>query len=329
MLVHEELGDWRRGRTLELVRMRGVTEGLVRTPEIEKALRDDGASDALLALIPEPPPPPQPKKAGDLTVECAPRDCEVVVDSRYQGPTEKGRRQIAGLPVGDVEVTVFSDGYDRASKPIKLEENKSAEAVFTLQPSPNTRVELGAKFALETVNALGGLIAAAELSPAVSGTLDITTPAGTAKYMVRYTRTASGGTVELTGQNVSCPVVVSREGVQSQCKKKPRGDISEALEQAAKMIWDHDLAVVLDRALSGKITAQAWLDARRLTSVSPAANMVLQINADHLPVEIDIQPKQGSVEKVTYSEYAIAGKSKYPRKTVVQKDKTVATIQFH
>ena len=104
----------------------------------------------------------------------------------------------------------------------------------------------------------------------------------------------------------------------------------EAFEQAAKMIWDHDLAVVLDRALSGKITAEAWLDARRLTSETPTSKMVLRINADHLPVEIDIQPKQGVAERVTYSEYAIAGKSKYPRKTVVeQRDKSIAVIQLH
>lgn len=315
------------GRMAALVEKRGVTFN--RGPEVTAILKEAGASDALLALVPEPPPPPPPKVAGDLTVGCAPRDCEVVVGSQYEGRTESGRKKIAGLAPGEVEITVFSDGYDPASKRVPLEENRPAEQVFVLQPSQNTRDQLGAAFALETINALGGLIGATEL-PAVSGTIELVTPNGPAPYKIRYTRGgAAGGTLEVTGQNLNCTAVMTRESVRPQCKGKAKPGVMETTEKVARMLWDHDLAVMLDRALAGKITAEAWLDARRLASETAAARMVLLINSDHLPVEIEIQPKKGPAEKVMYSDFAIAGKSKYPRKTVVvQGGKTVATIQF-
>ncbi len=245
-----------------------------------------------------------------------------------RGPHPKWQKKIDGLPPGEVEITVFSDGYDRASKRVTLEENRPAEQAFELQPSQNTRDQLGAAFALETINALGGLIGATEL-PAVSGAVELVTPNGPAPYKIRYTRGgAAGGTLEVTGQNLNCTAVMTRESIRPQCKGKAKPGVMETTEKVARMLWEHDLAVELDRALAGKITAEAWLDARRLASETAAAKMVLLINSDHLPVEIQIQPEKGPAEKVMYSDFAIAGKSKYPRKTVVvQGGKTVATIQ--
>jgi hypothetical protein len=57
--------------------------------------------------------------------------------------------------------------------------------------------------------------------------------------------------------------------------------------------------------------------------------MMLLIGPDHLPVEIEIQPKQGPPVKVEYSDYVTMGKAKYPRKTSVrQDDKPLAVFQL-
>jgi hypothetical protein len=316
------------GRLAELVKKRGVS--FVRGPEVIKMLKDAGASDALIEAIPEPPPPPPAKTAGELTVECAPRDCEVVVNSQYQGQTANGRKRIAGLPPGPANIVAFSDGYAQATKRVTLEIDKPSHEAFMLHPSQNTRLHLGALFILDTVTELGGMMAIADLPSVAPGKVELPGSSGPVQYNIRFSHAASGGTLEITGPNMNCSTALTREGVRPpQCKGKTKPGVADAAEQVARMFWDHNLAVLLDRALAGKITAEAWRDARSLKSETATEKLVLQIRADRLPVEIEVQPQQGEPEKVTFWDFTTAGKLKYPKKTVVIRGgNTVGTIQL-
>src|SRR5262249_56874388 len=54
------------------------------TPEVVDLLKQFGASQKLISMIPPPPPPPPPppapKTAGPLTIMCEPKDCSIAVD---------------------------------------------------------------------------------------------------------------------------------------------------------------------------------------------------------------------------------------------------------
>src|SRR6187399_1668685 len=89
-------------RTEELVARNKVQ--FEATPEIVGILKELGATDKLLSLIPKPkpqpvtPPPPVvevPKVAGPLRVLCEPTDCYIVINDRYYGLTESRGKVVA------------------------------------------------------------------------------------------------------------------------------------------------------------------------------------------------------------------------------------------
>src|SRR6059036_3461014 len=139
--VIESLSSFRNSRRVEdLISRRGVQ--FQASPAILEILTEFGADPKLLSLIPPPPPPPlppapptppAPKMAGALTVVCEPRDCSVVVDNMYKGVTAENRKLVTGLHAGDATVEVFADGYEGATRRVRLEEGKPLEEKFSLR----------------------------------------------------------------------------------------------------------------------------------------------------------------------------------------------------
>src|SRR5215831_17195477 len=79
------------------------------TPEVVDILKQFGAGPKLISMIPAPPlppTPPAPKIAGPLTITCEPKDCNVVVDEKYEGTTNQNRKVVTGLRPGTVTVQI-------------------------------------------------------------------------------------------------------------------------------------------------------------------------------------------------------------------------------
>src|SRR6266498_2412660 len=81
--VIEGLYSLGKSRVEELVAKRGVK--FQATPALLDILKEFGASERLLNMIPRPPAPPIAKSAGPLTVICEPKDCAVIVNDKYYG----------------------------------------------------------------------------------------------------------------------------------------------------------------------------------------------------------------------------------------------------
>src|SRR5439155_25546808 len=114
-------------RVEDLISRRGVQ--FQASPAVLEILKEFGAGPKLLSLIPLPPPPPPPpptppapKMAGALTVVCEPKDCAVVIDNVYKGPTSENRKTVTDLHAGESTVEVFADGYEGVTRRIQLQE---------------------------------------------------------------------------------------------------------------------------------------------------------------------------------------------------------------
>src|SRR5262245_42165983 len=141
-------------RAEELVAKRGVKfEG---SPDLLRILKEFGASDRLLNLIPRPPAPPAKKFAGPLTVVCEPRDCAVIVDYKYYGFSEGGRKIIRGLTPGAATIQVFSNGYEGRSEKVQFVEDMPLEMKVTFESNSQVRQQMASDALLGAVRALGG-----------------------------------------------------------------------------------------------------------------------------------------------------------------------------
>src|SRR5262245_6886108 len=112
---------------------------------------------------PAPPKPPEPKIAGALTIACEPINCVVVVQDKYEGATEQGRKTVNGLQAGAVNVEVFADGYEHVTRSVQMEEAKPREEKFSLKPGPVLRQQNAKATLLKVMSAFGGADAFAEL----------------------------------------------------------------------------------------------------------------------------------------------------------------------
>ena len=96
----------------EIVRSHGID--FVATPNEVKVLRELGATDSLLKLIPQtpPPPPPPPDPTATLNLTCDIGNCEVVVNDVYYGMAVGGKISIPELKPGPARIVyAFAAGY--------------------------------------------------------------------------------------------------------------------------------------------------------------------------------------------------------------------------
>jgi hypothetical protein len=120
-------------RIEEIVRKRGIDFQV--TPEIEKELRDAGATSELLGTLrelappppkPEPPTPqptavPAPPASALLQIEGAPKGAEIYVDDEFKGQVSReGRLKIPGLSSQRHIVRVSAQGYEEKVETLDL-----------------------------------------------------------------------------------------------------------------------------------------------------------------------------------------------------------------
>lgn len=120
-------------RLEEIVRKRGIDFQV--TPEIEKELRNAGATSTLLGTLrelappppkPEPPAPqptavPTPPAPAPLQIEGAPKGAEIYVDDEFKGQVSReGRLKIPGLSPQKHVVRVSAQGYQEKVETLDL-----------------------------------------------------------------------------------------------------------------------------------------------------------------------------------------------------------------
>lgn len=302
----------------DLVRKRGVT--FQASPELEKVLRDFGASEGLLQLIPKTPLPPPTPTAGELHVLCKPIDCEVVVNNRYYGPTQNGSKNLSDLKPGNTTIAVFRDGYLKDSQAIVLKESQTAERTFNLQPNRTLQEQSAQRTFIAVVTALGGLVGIDELQMLpVAGTVEFEV-GGTKSGATKFTVGAAGLGKSLSLQSESGARCTELLFGQSAPECKGRKGAPDSQTTLATDMWRRSsLPRVLSNFLDAGITVYDAQGSTFIGSQGQTETCSLKIDSRHRPIEFTRRSNETSalVEQIQFADYTEYKNVPFARKVIV------------
>jgi hypothetical protein len=309
-------------RTEELVTRNKVQ--FEATPEIVGILKDLGATDKLLSLIPKPKPQPAapppvvdtPKTAGPFRVTCEPTDCYIVINDHYYGVTESHSKVVPSLIPGNATVQVFNNGYDPQTQMIPLQEGRPAEARFQLKLTAESRSDKGQRFALDAMRAFGGFQAVALLQEFEGdGSLEWKDDKGTVQQgSMKFTKNRDQELqLEVKTKDGSCSALVSGETSKDTCKGSLKNS-EKAVSVAASTLLLYEVENVIGSFLSGTPTLVATAAAPQIEIERGDTSWVLSLDEEKLPAEL-VLTRGGSapsVIHVLYLDYGKISSGKYP-----------------
>ena len=303
------------------------------TPEVVDILKQFGASQKLISMIPPPPPPPAPptpKTAGPLTVTCEPKDCNVIVDEKYEGATNQNRKTVTGLRPGMATVQIFADGYEQLSRQITLEENKPAEEKFSLKRSTISREEGGKASLLKTLSTLGGLHGLVGLSD-IEGDATMESKdseGGTASWMMSFKK-HPGKNLSITFKTKDGQCVASVVGQTS--KQDCRGELKNGGEKIASqgtlLFLSYQVQDVL-QTLLGRPIITSEADDNRVESIDAKDSYVLTIGDDGFPKDLVYQIGNNDPIHIEYSGYFKVDEGWYPKRISLGRVNSAPTWAF-
>jgi PEGA domain len=291
------------------------------SPAVLDILKEFGASPKLLSMIPAPPPPPPtvkppaPRVAGPLTVICEPKDCNVVIDNRYEGVTDQNRKTINGLPPGTANVTVFADGYENVTRQVQLQEDKAAEEKFSIKRSMLVRQAIGSASFLETMATMGGAEGLAVLGDIEgTGTLQWTNSDRTVEEWAVTFQKHIGPNLSVTykAKDGQCTASISGQTAKQECRGELRNRGEKIAEQGTALFLSYQLPAIIHALLSRPVIASE-MDNNRLESSTEKDSYVLTLGKDGLIS--DLVYRIGSADmpiQVRYSNYLNLNPGRYP-----------------
>src|SRR6266850_742854 len=307
------------GRAEELVAKRGVK--FKAEPGVIDILREFGASEKLLGLIPAPPPPRTVRFAGPLTVTCKPSDCVVIVNDKYFGPTQKGNRTITGLLPGEATLQVFSEGYEGATRKVQLLEDTPAESEFSFEPNPQIRQQMANQSLLNALRKLGGvdgMIVLGDLEG--TGVLQWTDNQGEMHFwnMTFTRRMGKGLTMNFKTPGGRCTALITGLIAKQECKGKLKNSAEKASGQAATLFLKYQLQDVIQQLLGKNLVLSAAAGSR-LVSSDEVGSYALTLDSNSLPTELvySLARDEDSAVTVRYSSYLDLNQGRYPARIAI------------
>jgi hypothetical protein len=306
------------------------------TPEVVDILKQFGASPRLISMIPTPPTPPPPpptpppKTAGPLTIMCEPKDCNVIVDERYEGTTNQNRKMVSGLRPGTVTIQIFAEGYEQASRQIALQENKPAEEKFSLKRSAILREEGAKASLLKTLSSLGGLRGLVELSDIEgNATMEWTTSDGGTEVWTMSFNKHPGKKLVITfkSKDGQCVASVLAETSKQECKGGLKNGGDKIASQGTLLFLSYQVQDVLQTLLARKIIASE-ADDNRVESIEAKDSYVLTIGSDGFPKDLVYQIGNADPINVEYSGYFKVNEGWYPKRISLGRVNSTPNLVF-
>jgi len=310
-------------RVADLISRRSVTFKL--DPGVTEILKEFGADQKLLSLIPSPPPVvtpklPAPKVAGSLTVVCEPTDCAVVVNDLYKGPTTERKKSVTGLPAGAATILVFADGYENVTRRIELAEEKPHEEKFSLKKTTLLRQQGASAAMLKTLAELGGIDGMVEFGDIEgTGTLHWTDSSGQVQEWPMTFRKRLGKELTTTfkTKDGQCSASISGANSRHECRGGLRGSGEKITEQAVSLFLSYQVLDVAQTLLKRPLVASE-ADDSHLTSSNGVDEYELTIGENDLPSELVYRIGSSTAPiRVQYSNYLKMPKSRYPGRTAI------------
>jgi len=305
----------------DLVRQRDLSFRGDESGLIKEALKALGAPDSLLARVAQPPDPPPPRSiAGNLTVECRPLDCGIVIENAYYGETKNGTKTISGLDRGKVTIQMFGERIEQQKTTLELGEDHQTKLFTTVELTSVNRIrELEAlaeqwERLYKAIKVLGGSRDVKALS--TFGTLQYEKEQKSDPPLnVSVTLSADDWSrmVGINGFNCTFPSVgfATTRCEKQKGAKKARG----ANEDLPTFPMRAEVALALN-VLVQNLPIRRLEDLPATDIVSQRANLI--VDDKGLPLEIEYTDGTERI-MVSYADYRPVGKGQFPERIVIKK----------
>lgn len=303
------------------------------TPEVIDILKQFGASPKLISMIPVPPPPPEvpaPRMSGPLTVICEPKDCVVVVDQKIGGTTTQNRKTISGLSPGEVTVEVFAEGYEPATRPIRLEADQAKEEKFLLKRNTAFRQQSASALLLKAVASLGGPDGFAELGDVEgAGVMQWTTSSGQVDEWAMTFNKRIGRNLSTTfkTKDGQCTASVLSGTAKQECRGGLRNGGDKIAEQGTTLFLSYQPQDVI-QALFKRSLVTSESDDNVIESADTKDLYVLTLGSNGLPADLVYRIGEDAPIHVQYSNYLNLDKGRYPGRIAIGRLNNAPTWVF-
>jgi hypothetical protein len=289
------------------------------TPDIVAILKDLGASPKLISLIPPPklppapPQPPPPKIAGPLTIVCEPIECDVAVNQKYEGPTDKNHKTVMGLPPGEATIQIFADGYEHLTQRTMLEEGKAKEEKFLLKRTASARQDSGKASVLKALTSLGGVEGLVDLAEIdIEGTMQWTDVDNqTQQWTVSFNK-RPGKNLVATFKTAGgqCNASIQAQTAKQDCRGALKNG-EKIAEQGTSLFLSYQLQDVLNALLQRPLVTSET-DENRVESSDTKDSYTLTLTKDGLPADLVYRIGDADPIEAQYSNYMTVNKGRYP-----------------
>ena len=304
------------------------------TADYLKILRGIQAPDGIFDEIKPPPEPEKPKPAGPLTIFCSP-DCEVIVNERYYGRTQDGKKVVPDLAPGEAKVHVRSEGYEPQTTTAEMKEGAERQEPFTLRPNAATRRDRGRDLLLRVAAKFGGLQGVFELAslqvPGNTMALDgkgqpqqwdtSFWPAwnrASIRFAVKPAPTTKTAKQASPSQ---CDILISGTTKSStNCTGSLKGSKeADLLVNTAEVLRKYQVHAVLAELLSRNVeVSDAASAAAKVQTTDGTDSFVLSLGADGFPSVVLHRPKpDANPIKIEYTDYSLVEGRQYPHRTKI------------
>ncbi|MBL8178521.1 MAG: hypothetical protein JNK48_27860 [Bryobacterales bacterium] len=291
------------------------------------ALRDLAKARAAEKAKSEPPPPPPQPKEGKLAVSCKPVDCEVTVDGKPAGTTQKGELVLGPFPEGALKVAVSRKDWDpdRDAHTSYIKDKETDKVEFTFKESRAALEALGQQFFDAMLKSLGGDAGIKEASRVrAAGARLISAREGKPQLQwsaVALFRLPNDAKFLVTNSGQQLQVVKTDAGFAYD--KQPRQDGQE-MEDAMREVYDRQFGRTLDllrKAGAKNVSTKLIYDdgeARAFRVESGAGRYLVTLDGESCPREIKVE-STGLMAglRILYGDFVKAGNTRYPRETQV------------
>lgn len=291
------------------------------------ALREMAKARAVEKAKTEPPPPPPQPKEGKLSVTCKPVDCEVTVDGKPQGTTEKGELLIGPLPEGAVKVAVSRKDWDpdRDAHTSYIKDKEIDKVEFTFKESRAALEAMGKKFFDAMMQSLGGDAGIKEASRVRAGGARLIS-AKQGKPQLQWSAVAlfklpSDAKFIITNAGQQLQVVKTDAGFTYD--KQPRQD-GQDMEDAMREVYDRQFGRTLEllrKSGSEYVSTQLIYEDgenKAFRVESGPDRYLVTLDGESLPREIKVE-STGLLAglRILYGDFVKVGNTRYPRETQV------------
>ena len=321
-------------RRKEAIENRGVAFPL--SSDTLARLESAGAPEEIMEAIkstskgkatPAAPSAPKPLAKGNLTLTCAPAECQVSLNGTSIGPTSGGTLEASGLTPGNWVVDFSREGFAGNQSTVIVEAAKSTTVAVTLEPDRVAREAFGTHLLQKVIHAIGGddgLKALASVQAVGSTTLW-----GRDGKSVRWTllmrNRADRGLFQAKSGRLLHEVMFI--GSEFKASKNLKGDEALELPTDFGLIRDYQLPALMARLQGSgyKLVADhpdpAASDEFVLFAENGTEKISVALDSNSRPERLKITTAAGlGSVLITYSDYAQDGGAFYPKTMQIKPD---------